>query len=106
LSEAFHFPLGMSNVRSNDVPLSAAAQATSDGIVEITLHAERFAQSIALECGDFLPDDNYFHMAPATQRTIVARAADARATFRGMAQPLNSSDGIRIALAANADVPV
>jgi beta-mannosidase len=103
LSEACHFPLGLPTVKSGGMYLSGYASRIAEGVIEITLRAERFAQSVALDTGDFVPEDNYFHMAPGSERIIVARAnatgGDLR--FDGFAQPLNAAEGVRIVLASH-----
>jgi beta-mannosidase len=100
LSDAFHFPVGLPSTVGEGAGLSCEARAISSGVVEITLAAERFVQSLYLDCGDFRADDNYFHMAPGARRIVIARAARPDATFNGFAQPLNAHEGVRIALAA------
>jgi beta-mannosidase len=100
LGEAFHFPLGLPNAVAEDAGLVCEARAIPSGGVEITLSAERFVQSVYLDCGEFRPDDNYFHIAPGARRTVIARAARPDAAFNGFAQPLNAREGVRIALVA------
>jgi beta-mannosidase len=100
VSEAFHFPLGLPSVVADESGLSCEARAISPGGVEITLAADRFVQSLYLDCGEFRADDNYFHMAPGARRTVIARAARPDAAFNGFAQPLNAREGVRIALVA------
>ena len=69
-----------------------------DVAVEIMLCAGRFAQSVAIDAGDFVPEDNYFHMAPGSERIILARAATPGAPFTAIAHPLNAYEETRLAL--------
>lgn len=98
IGEAFHFPAGMPSTRTSTPIISANAVRTDDGIIAITLHSTRFAQSVALDAGDFVPDDNYFHMTPGATRTILARTGVQGARFDGFVQPLNAYDGVHIPL--------
>lgn len=98
VADDFYFPLGLSNSRTDDVMISGDAERLDDRTVAIALRAERLAQFVALDTGDFVPDDNYFHMAPGTERRIVARSAIAGASFDGFALPLNAHAGVRLVL--------
>lgn len=97
LAEAFHFPIGLTAERPQDPAISASAENVDEQTIAITLRAERFAQWVALDAGDFVPDDNYFHLLPGQERRVVARARVARRRFDGFAQALNAYDGVRIA---------
>lgn len=101
-AEAFYFPAGLPSAIADETSLTVEARPAHAGTIEIAIAADRFVQSLYLDCGDYRPDDNYFHMAPGSRRTIVARASRADATFNGFAQPLNARDGVRIALARDA----
>jgi len=103
LSEAVQFTATRSTARTDDVSVSAHARQLSAEVVEIVVKASRFADSVAIDCGDYIADDNYFHIAPGTERTVIARAARSGAKFTGFVQPLNSHDGVRIVM-SNADV--
>jgi beta-mannosidase len=103
LIQAFHFPQGTPTARSEDAFLSGEARRVADDAIELTLRADRFAQSVALDCGDFIPEDNHFHMAPASERRILARSTAPGARFSGFAQPLNAHEGIRLALVSTAE---
>jgi beta-mannosidase len=97
--EAFHFPLGLPNTRG-DIGLSATARVVADGVaVEVATQA--FAQSVHFEASGYVPDDQYFHLAPRTRRIVKlrSRAADPPA-FEGTVWALNSQDPRRIELAS------
>jgi beta-mannosidase len=103
VSEDFHFPLGLPTTAADESGLFCEARARGEGVVELSLEAKQFVQSVWLDCGDYRPDDNYFHMGPGSKRTVIARAQHADATFNGFAQPLNAREGVRISTAADAD---
>jgi beta-mannosidase len=76
LAEAFHFPSGLSALREPSVGLSATAVPSEGGNYALTVRTERFAQSVAIRAPQFLPDDNYFHLAPGTGRTVTLAPRD------------------------------
>jgi beta-mannosidase len=70
LSHAFHLPLGFAREREDDIGLSATAVPIGDGRWRLTLRARRFAESVALRLDAHRPDDNWFHVAPGTDRLV------------------------------------
>ena len=88
IGQSFAFPLVLPSDRSDDVSLAVDAWMVSEQVACIRLRADRFTPWIALELGDFLPEDNYFHMGPETERLVLARSTTAR-RFSGYVQPLN-----------------
>jgi beta-mannosidase len=70
LSRAFHLPLGLAREREDDIGLAATAAPIGDGRWRLTIRAQRFAQSVALRLDGFRPDDNWFHLAPGTERIV------------------------------------
>lgn len=71
LSEDVHFPLGLARPQLDGVGLHAEAAFQPDGSVVATLRSDVFLQNVALSVDDFLPDDNYFHLAPNRAKRIV-----------------------------------
>jgi beta-mannosidase len=70
LCHAFHLPLGLAREHEDDIGLSATAAPLGDGRWRLALSAQRFAQSVALRLDGFRPDDNWFHLAPGTERLV------------------------------------
>lgn len=97
IAEAHHFPGGLPSGRTTEPIISGRMERVAADSVAITLRAERFAQSIAIECGDLVPDDNYFHLMPGAERTIVARGKSG-GSLSGFAHPLNSYEGVHLTL--------
>lgn len=95
VSDAFHFPLGLPSSQSDDVGLEATAEPLDDGSYALTLRAKRFAQSVAIDAGDFLPEDNYVHIAPDSEKTVRLRAAPGK-KLSGEAKPLNATAPTKI----------
>jgi beta-mannosidase len=93
IADAFHFPVGMPSRESDDVGLSADAERQPDGSVVVVVRSERFAQSVAIDAGSAIPDDNYFHLAPGDARVVTFPPSTDFAEV--YVQPLNSRSGVR-----------
>jgi beta-mannosidase len=86
--EAFHFPLGLGIERAD---CGLRAEVTCDGgRFSLLLNTESFAQSVCMEDDDFLPEDNWFHLAPGRQKRVMLRPLRPSATHpRGSVRALN-----------------
>jgi beta-mannosidase len=98
IAEAFHFPLGAPSAQHADTALSATAERRDDGAVTLLVCAERFAQSIAVDGGAAVPDDNYFHVAPGDARLVTFSAAETAHLSEVFVHPLNAQTGLRVAI--------
>jgi beta-mannosidase len=105
LGESYFFPLGLPNATEADVGLTAVATERTAGEFDLVVTTRRFAQSVRIEAAGFMPDDDYFHLAPGGTRTIRLRPArDSGASANGAAAPgprgsvraLNSTAAARI----------
>jgi beta-mannosidase len=97
LSEDFYLPLGLALPRQENPDTRAHAAFSENGEVIVTLCSEAFLQSVALSADDFLPDDNYFHLAPGCEKRIVFTPARAGITkFKVYLSALNSSESITL----------
>jgi beta-mannosidase len=70
LSEDFYFPRGPALPQQENPGIDAQAAFAQNGDVIVTLRSDAFLQSVALTADDFLPDDNYFHLAPGQEKRI------------------------------------
>jgi beta-mannosidase len=103
--EAFHFLVRLPQSRTKDAVVSGHAHGISGSTVEIVLRAERLATFVSLDCGDFVPEDNYFHMGAGSERRLLARASTPNARFECVVQPLNALDAVHIGLAPGTLLP-
>jgi beta-mannosidase len=96
--EAFHFPLGLPNAQL-DVGLSASARQLDDR-VEVDIASQSFAQAVHIEAPGYVPDDQYFHMAPRSRRTVRLRprSGNVIGPFEGTVHALNAVTACRIGL--------
>jgi beta-mannosidase len=104
--QAFYFPLGLPSTpspstRGGDLGLTAVARPRASGDVDVTLKTRAFVQSLAFEVEGFAADDEFFHLAPGAERTVLFRR-EGTAAFRGYVHPLNSDLPVKIALEASA----
>jgi beta-mannosidase len=77
LAEDFHFPQGLNLPQQMPAEWLTSAQRRDDGCVLVELSCDTFLQSVQFECNGFMPDDDYFHLAPQSRRQIVFRPVDA-----------------------------
>lgn len=95
ICDAYHFPLGMAAITAAHV-VSAIARPECDGSYSLTLRSETIATAVAIQVDGFRPDDNYFHLQPATDRIVTIRPSGAPTRFRGYVTPLNAAGSTRI----------
>ena len=96
LSEAFCFPLGLGFSQERDLGLSAVVSQRNDGMWQLDLRTKRFVQSIAIDINGYLPNDNYFHLAPEGDRQIILKPTSDRSKPAGSVTPLNALNPIKL----------
>jgi beta-mannosidase len=99
LAEAFFFPPGIAP-KQEELGLEAAARASENGTIEVTLSTQKLAHAVALEARGFVPDDSHFHLAPGAARTVTLRPIGRVPSARldGWAAPLNAASPTRLRL--------
>lgn len=95
ICDAFHFPLGMTATTA-PLNVSAIARPVGDGSYALTLRSETIATAVAIQVNGFRPDDNYFHVQPDTERSVVIRPIGAPTRLSGHVTPLNAAGSSRI----------
>jgi beta-mannosidase len=86
------FPLGLPHHREPSVGLTAKAAALPGGDLQLNLTTERFAQSVCLRVPGYLPEDNYFHLAPGESRQLSLHRSGPTPSSTGTALPLNAKE--------------
>ena len=77
LDRAFHCPEGLPATRRCDVDLKITEIGRhSDGSCIVTMSAATFAQSVYFDANGYLPEDEYFHLAPGESHTVQLRPSD------------------------------
>jgi beta-mannosidase len=93
-ARAFHFPLGLPNTVERDVGLRAEALRDDDGWW-LRVSTTGFAQTVALALPGFMPDDNYFHLEPGSER-LIRLVGEVNRPPAGDARALNSAVAARV----------
>jgi beta-mannosidase len=96
ISETVHFTSGLPNERRSGQLVEGSALRIDDRTVDVVLRSSGFAHFVAIQSASFVPDDNYFHMAPGTERVVRLSAASSGARFDAFVQPLNAFDGFNV----------
>ncbi|HEV3116547.1 MAG TPA: glycoside hydrolase family 2 protein, partial [Gemmataceae bacterium] len=89
-SEAFYFVEQREPALLPDAKLEATVTMTGDDAYSLVLGSDRFLQSVNVNADGFLPDDNYFHLAPARTKIVRFRPFRTKnARFHGTVEALN-----------------
>ena len=68
----------------------------------MTLATDRLLEGVRLRANGYLPDDNYFHLAPGRRKTITfAATADLAPGFVAEVEALNLAGVVTVRPAAN-----
>ena len=92
VAQAFHFPEGLPSRRERDIGLTAQAQRDADGSALVTIRTARFAQSLHFDVPGFIAQDEFFHLAPGSQRVVklVVSEPGTQPALRGSVHALNA----------------
>ncbi len=75
IASAFAFPQGRM-AAMHEARLTCNSGSDAGGHF-VDIQTDRFAQSVQIACGGFLPDDNWFHLAPGETRRVKLQALSA-----------------------------
>ncbi|MDH7797284.1 MULTISPECIES: glycoside hydrolase family 2 protein [unclassified Beijerinckia] len=89
LQEATHFPMGRGDTR-HDLGLRAELHREADGF-HLKLTTDRLAQTVVIAADGFLPQDNYFHLAPGRECLVALQSA--RASLRAPTGSVSALNG-------------
>ncbi len=73
ISDDYYFPTGHSLPMHAQANVTAHAMFVETGVVQVSVKADVFLQAVNVSCKGFLPDDNYFHLAPGHEKMLVFR---------------------------------
>jgi beta-mannosidase len=91
LGEDFYFPGGLDFPVLNEAGVAAHTTRGDDGRVRVTLRSAVFLQSVCVSSKNFAPSDNYFHMAPDTDKHLVfSPLASGQIDFKADFEALNA----------------
>lgn len=99
LSEAFHFIRRREPTVVSNVIVNASAEMTNETTCKVILNCDRFLHGVRVSARGFLPDDNYFHLAPQRTKVVTFTAiGQTRPEFRADVEALNVDATQTIAL--------
>ena len=97
LSEDFYFPSGLDLVLQRAAVIKSDVDWQTDETVVVTLSSDVFLQAVCISCKDFAPSDNYFHLAPNQQKSIVfSMLSLGSTTFKAHFEALNLVDTVTV----------
>jgi beta-mannosidase len=96
LAEDFYFPLGLPSAREGDIGLAVQSHHLDGGRHLLEISTQRFAYGISIDAAHFTPDDNYFHLEPESQRTVVLDPSGSGTGLRGTVRAANARVGATI----------
>lgn len=96
--QAFYTPFMAQEVRHADVGLAGTLRPLGEGNYAVDVSTVRFARSVEIQVRGFVADENYFHLAPAGQRSVVLRPDGSTQTPTGRVGALNARTSSRLAL--------
>lgn len=97
LHEACFFPQSHALQTCVNTGVTAQAHAEGDGLYRLTLSSPEFLYAVRIEAKGYLPQDNYFHLVPGQEHSLLCRKiAPGALTFKGYVEALNLEDAVKI----------
>lgn len=98
IGDAFYFPLGLPAERESDIGLEAVAERQPGEPYTLTVKTKKLALAVAIRAAGFSPRNNYFHIEPGGERSVLLDCAGTDSDLRGAVQPLNGYGPTRISV--------
>jgi beta-mannosidase len=89
MAESFHFPLGIGSTRQA-AQIESWVERIDDSSYRLTVTSDELALAVAIEADGWKLSDNYFHIAPGDERTVVLTAMHGQTSVSGRITALNS----------------
>jgi len=90
LAHDFHFLLGHRRLSPAELGLMARGQVLADGNLSLELHSAQCARFVTVRVPGFLPEDQYFHLAPDVPRRLLLHSLGVAGAPAGEVLALNS----------------
>jgi beta-mannosidase len=104
IAEDFYFPQGLALPTQEHTDIHAEATFDTAGNVVLTLTSDVFLQSVALSTENFMPDSNYFHLAPQQCKRIYFTAMHGNINkFKVYIDMLNCRESLTVRAERTAD---
>ena len=102
LSEAVHFVRRLASGRASTPAVRASAVRSTACAYQVTINAEVLLDTVRLHADGYLPDDNYFHLAPNRTKVVTFTPRDDVAgAFRPTLEALNLDSELTIPVDAD-----
>ena len=97
LNECFYYPQDMGLHAHVEPELETVALKNESGF-SLTIKTKHFARAVAINSYPYIPSDNYFDLAPNSQRTIQLHAPQNTKPLRGSISVFNSHKTVTISI--------
>ena len=91
-----HFIQTQALAMERDPGITAVCHQDEAGHYLLSLETQRFVQALAISVNGYLPEDNYFHLAPGHKRTIRLQCHQTQAAPKISLRALNISGTIKV----------
>ena len=99
IADSYHFPNGLNLPIQQHATINADISKVSEDELIVTLSADCFLQAVNIAVRDYLPEDNYFHLAPGRAKAVRLQKTNASGkSFRGFIKALNLREAIALKL--------
>ncbi len=88
-ADSCHLPLGHERPLEHAIGLQATAVPTPTGL-DVTVRTEKLAQFVSIDIAGHVPDQNWFHLAPHSERTVMCRTTGEVSLIMGEVRALNA----------------
>jgi beta-mannosidase len=96
LDQAFHFPAGLGAFAPSDIGLEGTLAEIDGGRCALTVRTRRLALAVSIVVEGCVPDDNYFHLAPGSERTVILARSSGQGRPQGWLSALNARSSVRL----------
>lgn len=99
IHEAFMFIGGYNIKPADNAVISATAKQIEQETLSLTIVSDQFLQFVRITARDYQAEDNYFHLSPNSEKTIILnKISSDDKKFRGHIEATNINNSIKIKL--------
>lgn len=102
VSEAVHFLRRLTSGRASTPAVRATAVRSTESAYQVTIDADVLLDTVRLHADGYLPDDNYFHLAPNRKKVVTfTPRGDVAGAFHPTLEALNLDSELIISVEAD-----
>jgi len=99
ISDSFLFPNGLNLSKINSAEIEATAEEIDKDTFKLRIISDNFLQFLRINVRGYLPDSNYFHLLPLTEKIIyLKRNTNQKVNFKGSMEAINLAYSVKIKL--------